>query len=198
MSTQANWYLFDYGMVISEAPTEQDWVALSEAAELPLQEPDGPYWQHRVSYDVGQIDVDEYWSLVLGREVSAGLREELHALDLRAWSNLNTDTLDVLEAIDSSGTNMALLSNMPTEMANFFQHSSIWAKYFSHLFFSGQLGLVKPDPEIYQHVLQTLDVPAASVIFIDDRQENLDAAEALGIQTVLHHPGVDLATQLGL
>jgi putative hydrolase of the HAD superfamily len=198
VSTRANWYLFDYGMVISEAPTEQDWAALSEAAGLPLTNPDGPYWQYRVDYDAGRIGVAEYWQRVVGREISDGLREELHALDLRAWSNLNSDTLDVLEAIDSSGVKMALLSNMPTEMADFFQHSSVWAKYFSRLFFSGHLGLVKPEPEIYQHVLQELGASGDQVVFIDDRQENLDAAAKLGIRTVLHHPGVELASELGL
>lgn len=185
-------------MVISEAPTEQDWSALAEAAGVPLQSPDGPYWRHRIEYDAGRLGVREYWQKVLGREVSEGLKEELHALDLRAWSNLNSDTLDVLEAIDSTGQKMALLSNMPTEMAEFFGHSSVWAKYFSRLFFSGQLGLIKPDPAIYRHVLKALDAPAESVLFIDDRQENLDAAAALGIRTVLHHPGVELSVELGL
>lgn len=198
MSTRANWYLFDYGQVISEAPTAQDWAALSEAAGAPLDAPDGPYWQHRIGYDAGTIGVAEYWELVLGRKITDGLREELHALDLRAWSNLNSDTLDVLEAIDSAGVKMALLSNMPTEMANFFQHSSVWAKYFSRLFFSGHLGLVKPDPAIYRQVLQELGAAGSEVVFIDDRQENLDAAAGLGIRTVLHHPGVDLAQELGL
>lgn len=198
MSTHPDWYLFDYGMVISEAPTEQDWVALSEAAELPLEAPDGPYWHYRSDYDAGKINVAEYWQQVLGREISDGLREELHALDLRAWSNLNSDTLDVLEAIDSSGVEMALLSNMPTGMADFFQHSSVWAKYFSRLFFSGHLGLIKPQPEIYQHVLQELGVSGPQVVFIDDRQENLDAAAKLGIRTLLHRQGVDLASELGI
>lgn len=193
-----NWYLFDYGMVISDAPTEQDWRALSEAAGLELATPKGPYWQNRADYDAGKLNVSQYWELVLGREISDGLREELHALDIRAWSNLNSDTLDVLEAIDSTGANMALLSNMPTEMADFFQHSSAWAKYFSKLYFSGHLGLIKPEKAIFEHVLAELSVSAENVTFIDDRQENLDAAAALGLRTVLHHPGVDLSTELRL
>lgn len=51
-------------------------------------------------------------------------------------------------------------------------------KNFEHQFLSYEMGLAKPDPAFFHHVLQTLDVPAAACIFIDDRAENVEAALA--------------------
>ncbi|AJT41320.1 HAD family hydrolase [Psychromicrobium lacuslunae] len=193
-----NWYLFDYGMVISQPPTAADWEALAEASGFAAEPESSAYWQHRRGYDAGELSTEQYWQRVLGRSVSSGQLAQLHALDVRAWSHLNGETLDVLEAIDSTGAGLALLSNMPVELAKDLGASSVWPRFFSKLYFSGQLGLVKPDAQIYQHVLDDLAVPAAQVTFIDDRQENLDAAAALGFNTVLHTPETDLAVELKL
>jgi putative hydrolase of the HAD superfamily len=46
---------------------------------------------------------------------------------------------------------------------------------------SGELNLLKPHPEIYQHVLGDLGVSAADAVFIDNRESNVRGAEALGI-----------------
>ncbi len=57
---------------------------------------------------------------------------------------------------------------------------------FEQYFLSYEMGLLKPDPAFFHHILQTLGTPAAECIFIDDRAENVDAALSVGIslQTV--------------
>ena len=64
---------------------------------------------------------------------------------------------------------------------------------------SFEMGCVKPDKEIYQKMLDDLDVPAEQVLFIDDNQVNVDTAKALGIdayRTVGHQALLDLFQQL--
>lgn len=46
---------------------------------------------------------------------------------------------------------------------------------------SGELKLLKPHSEIYQHVLDDLGISAAAAVFIDNREANVRSAEALGI-----------------
>jgi putative hydrolase of the HAD superfamily len=41
--------------------------------------------------------------------------------------------------------------------------------------------MLKPHPEIYQHVLDDLGISAAEAVFIDNREPNVRGAEALGI-----------------
>jgi FMN phosphatase YigB (HAD superfamily) len=44
--------------------------------------------------------------------------------------------------------------------------------------------LIKPDPAIYEHTLRGLGVTASEALFLDDREVNIRAAQALGIYAV--------------
>jgi HAD superfamily hydrolase (TIGR01509 family) len=46
---------------------------------------------------------------------------------------------------------------------------------------SHQLGAVKPDPELFASAVAVLDLPPPSVVFLDDNQQNVDAADQAGI-----------------
>ena len=59
------------------------------------------------------------------------------------------------------------------------------SRYLRHSYVFYQLGLRKPDPEIYLAVLEHLGVAAQRCIFIDDRHENCEAANALGMTGLL-------------
>ena len=52
---------------------------------------------------------------------------------------------------------------------------------FDCLIFSGEVRRAKPEPEIYQRTINCLGVKHAEALFVDDREENLRAASALGI-----------------
>ena len=56
---------------------------------------------------------------------------------------------------------------------------------FDVVVFSADLGIRKPDPAIFQHTLELLDVAAHSCVFADDTEANLVPAQALGM-TVMH------------
>jgi FMN phosphatase YigB (HAD superfamily) len=52
---------------------------------------------------------------------------------------------------------------------------------FDHVFPSYRTGYFKPEPRAFLHVLEELAIPAASAFFLDDRQENVEQAMALGM-----------------
>ena len=52
-------------------------------------------------------------------------------------------------------------------------------------FFLVKIGSEKPDPIAYQVMLQALELPAKEVIFVDDRLENIEAAQRLGLDAIL-------------
>ena len=58
------------------------------------------------------------------------------------------------------------------------------ADVFDHLTFSSELGVMKPDPRIYQHALQGLGVLPGEAIFVDDFLRNVEGAQALGMAAV--------------
>ena len=61
--------------------------------------------------------------------------------------------------------------------------------WFSQLFLSYKLHLEKPEPEIYQAVLDMAGIKAEESLFIDDNQPNLDAAAKMGFHTLLSTSG---------
>ncbi len=57
-------------------------------------------------------------------------------------------------------------------------------KYFDVAFSSCYVGLRKPEPAIYQRVLDILGRPAERILFIDDRAENAQAASNVGMKVI--------------
>lgn len=55
-------------------------------------------------------------------------------------------------------------------------------RHFDQVFLSYEIGSMKPDPMIFQHVLSVLDTPPETVAFFDDSARNVAAANKLGIR----------------
>jgi len=51
---------------------------------------------------------------------------------------------------------------------------------------SGEVGLHKPQPEIYRLACERLGIEPAEAVFVDDLRENVEGAEAVGMTGVLH------------
>jgi glucose-1-phosphatase len=61
--------------------------------------------------------------------------------------------------------------------------------YFDHAYYSHELGMRKPEAEIFQYVLNRHALNPSETLFMDDTLENIEAAKKLGIQTLLiQHP----------
>jgi glucose-1-phosphatase len=60
--------------------------------------------------------------------------------------------------------------------------STTLAALFDHTFLSHQMGLVKPDAEVYLHVVEALGCAPERILFLDDNQPNVDAARACGLR----------------
>ena len=61
---------------------------------------------------------------------------------------------------------------------------------------SGRVGLIKPDPEIFQHHQGAFDLGPEATLFIDDNQNNVDAARAFGWQALHYTDELDLEASL--
>lgn len=180
------WVLFDYGGVVCTYQTEEDVGLLAAAAGAGVAEFCDAYWAYRLSYDHAELDGTTYWHKVaaaLGLSFSAAQIAELIRLDIKSWLHLNEGTIALIKDLADAGYRLALLSNMPAEVAAVIAEQPV-AQAFEHRAFSCYLGSVKPDPECYRAVLAVLGARPADVIFIDDRPHNVAGAEAVGIRGV--------------
>jgi putative hydrolase of the HAD superfamily len=189
------WVLADFGEVIS-APLPAETVG--ELADLAGQQADefrDRYWKFRPSYDLGQSD-RAYWSAVLGRQAEPQLVAAMVRVDMAGWMTLNPRTLPALFRFGTrAGVRLALLSNAPEPLAAAIDDSG-WSARFDRCFYSCRLGLAKPDPAIFEAVLDDLGATPPSVLFIDDRAENTLAARALGLPAVRFTSAEELPGQL--
>jgi epoxide hydrolase-like predicted phosphatase len=71
-----------------------------------------------------------------------------------------------------------------------------WDQMFDAVVISGEVGMRKPEPAIFAHVLELLGVRAEETVFVDDLRPNVEAAEALGLVGVHHTSYADTAPAL--
>ena len=62
-----------------------------------------------------------------------------------------------------------------------------WDEMFDVVVISGEVGMRKPEPRIFEHTLALLGLRPEECVFVDDLRHNIDAAVALGMVGVLHH-----------
>ncbi|MDD2927904.1 MAG: HAD family phosphatase [Candidatus Omnitrophica bacterium] len=78
---------------------------------------------------------------------------------------------------------VALISNIDVLHYEYLKNHFPVFNVFDRLFLSYELGLVKPNPLIYQKVLATLKVGPENVFYTDDRPELVESAQRLGIKS---------------
>jgi putative hydrolase of the HAD superfamily len=86
----------------------------------------------------------------------------------------------VVARLQAAGRGVYLLSNISREFA---AHAAELPGLsgFDGMVMSGPLGIVKPSPAIYTHLLRTYQLDPATCVFIDDRAENIAGAQNVGI-----------------
>ena len=190
--------VFDYGEVISRTPSNRARAELVAVAGVPDAVFWGPYWAHREGLDEGTTSIRDYWTLVgtdLGVEFSESRIQELWVADYTGWLSVEPAVFDILSDLHEGGTRVALLSNAGFDFASPFRFSPM-ARFFERMFVSAELGLLKPDPRIFEEVARELGITPAEMVFIDNKQENVDGAAALGISVHLFTTAEDLRSFL--
>lgn len=103
------------------------------------------------------------------------------------WSSLSArfcpETLHFLQEI-AQDKRLCILTNGGDRVEQDVEEAGA-SRYFHRIYNTARIGVAKPDPRIYQHVLAKESVEASEVFFIDDKLENVLAAETLGMQG--HH-----------
>ena len=177
--------IFDYGGVISLPQAAADLDVIADLAGVGRDSE--PFWRayyaHRDSLDRGSAGVAAYWRAIaddVGASWDDARVNELWAADFRSWLSINPGTIEVLADLKAGRSRMALLSNAGPDFGSYLRRGRV-GDFFAACYVSGELGLIKPQPEIYRHALDGLGVSAAEAIFIDDREANVRGAQALGI-----------------
>ncbi|AAT89634.1 hypothetical protein ATY41_00735 [Leifsonia xyli subsp. xyli] len=190
--------VFDYGEVISTTPTEADRAALVTLAGADSGSFWPAYWRRRNALDQGTLSIQQYWRGIereLGEQWADAKIHQLWLTDFRSWLSIDQNTLQVLLDLKEGGTRLALLSNAGPDFGSYFRHGTL-GDLFEKVFVSGELGTIKPSADIFEHVLAELCVTAAETVFIDNKEENVRGAEAVGMAGYVYTSAADLRAYL--
>lgn len=190
--------IFDYGNVLSQSQPIAETQAMAGILDLPLKRFTELYWQFRIPYDAGEFEPEEYWDTVAKTASRALMVEQVGVLieiDSRSWSHPSRGVPEWARQLRAAGLRTAVLSNMPVPVRDYVLRCP-WLPEFHARVFSCEVGICKPVPEIYQACIERLGVTASEILFLDDREANVRAAEALGLHAVLFKDASAAASEI--
>ncbi|HSN93681.1 MAG TPA: HAD family phosphatase [Anaerolineaceae bacterium] len=126
-------------------------------------------------------------------------REMILAYDSRYPETISgpiQPVVEILKELKAAGNSLYGLSNWPADKFAVIRKTNAFFGLFDDIVISAEVKLVKPDPAIFQLLLNRIARPAQDCIFIDDSESNIRVAEELGFKTVLFKSAEQLVTEL--
>ena len=178
-----NVILFDLGGVIIN--WNDDWLydEITSQLKQPFEKIKSKYNANLCSLYESKINESEFWDLVL--EKNNIIDKKIISKTFSKMSSINYDLLNFAKSLKNDGHTIGILSNLTPETSMCIDKNQF--KDFDYHFYSNSLRMSKPNPEIYQYVCEQID--SKKILFVDDKQENLDAAKLFHIDTILFTPG---------
>ena len=152
-----------------------------------LQAYEAAHERENFFWERGLMSAREFFDrTVLGPNPQLGFTyEQLWPMVCGQSSVLHEECFDILDELTATGRyRMATLNNESRELNAYRMDVFGLRHYFSYLICSGYVHEMKPAAGIYQAAIDISGLPAESSLFIDDKQENCDAAVTLGMQAI--------------
>ena len=194
--TSIDHVLFDIGGVLGS----NGWDREQRAAAIERFGLDADDFQYRHeetigAFESGQISLDEYLDVTVFSGPRTFSRDEFKRF-MFELSTPYADSIGIARALRDAGARLATLNNESRELnVHRIQRFGLCG-LFDVFFSSCWLGVRKPTREIYERVLGMTQAVPQRTLFIDDREQNLAPARALGMQTIHFQSASALATDL--
>jgi putative hydrolase of the HAD superfamily len=164
-------------------------LALAEKSGRPFDDKTREYFiRHTNAFETGQYTPEVFRAKMLKQFFPEATAEEFET----AWNSVLVGVwpgrVELVRQL-SQRYRLHLLSN--TNVLHFQEYFLETEDLFApmrNLFWSFELGLRKPEHDVFRHVLKELKAPVKEVLFIDDLPANVDAARKLGFRTLLADP----------
>lgn len=142
----------------------------------------------------GEIDAAQFEKRLAAELARHGSRVPADGLLARMFAGISPSEsmLGLVARVKQAGLRTAVLSN---SWGNEYPTQG-WDELFDAVVISGEVGMRKPEPRIFEHVLSLIDLTASDCVFVDDLPHNVDAAVQLGFVGVLHRSYDETALEL--
>lgn len=179
--------VFDFGGVMT-GESKKEVVVQFLRSTFNLSEPEFEKinLEKKEALNAGKSD-EEFWLQFAEQQkiaLPATWPKELKAV-MKEAIGVNPEMYILVAELRAKQIPVALLSNIDTRLAKLIREFGLYEP-FDPCLLSCEIGVKKPDPKAYQVLLDQLKVSTTKdVVFIDDRQENVDAALKFGLDALL-------------
>jgi putative hydrolase of the HAD superfamily len=186
--------IFDLGGVLVDISVAKTIKALAKLSGVSPEDIQGGYVKYPAffAYERGEISDIEFRTMLKKTFSFEATDEEIDQCWNAMLLELPERKLRFLEKLKNEFSVYALsnTNNIHIQYVNsIFLKDELLDGYFHKCYYSHEVGMRKPEPRIYSHVLQDANLIPDKTLFLDDNAENLMAAKVLGIQTLhVTHP----------
>jgi 2-haloacid dehalogenase len=124
---------------------------------------------------------------------------ELHLFDERWVETLGEpieENVALLRRLKAAGRPVYAISNFATVKFAIARQMFDFLNEFDDAVISGHVGVMKPDPRIFEILFERVRRRPEELVFVDDSLKNIEAARALGMPAIHFRPDVDLRSEL--
>jgi len=129
---------------------------------------------------LGNISPDEFWNRV---DVAPELEDEF-----LSRHSLNPGIIELLSRAKDNGISVWCLSNDVGRWSAKLRKNLGIEKFLKGAIISGDVGVRKPDKEIYAILIHSIGYKIEDILFVDDREKNVIASRKAGIETIMFNP----------
>lgn len=152
------------------------------------------YRKWEVEFDLGNINEIGFWEGVnteLGTQVDPRI---LTSIVLSGYK-VNRQVVSLAKRL-RDGFKLAVYSNYRREWFEKLDRKFNLSQYFDDVFISSDIGVLKPDPMVFEWVCKKLAIAPGEMILIDDEVDNVESAKRFGASGVLFKNAVQAATDI--
>ncbi|MDU7190212.1 MAG: glucose-1-phosphatase [Enterobacter sp.] len=181
-------YIFDLGNVIVDIDFNRVLGAWSDFSRVPLATLKQNFAMGETfhQHERGEIS-DEAFAERFCQEMGLSLSYEQFSHGWQAvFVAVRPEVIDIMHKLREQGHRVVVLSNTNR------LHTTFWPEEYPEvkaaadkIYLSQEMGMRKPEPEIYQKVLEQEGFSARDAVFFDDNEANIDGARKVGITSVL-------------
>jgi putative hydrolase of the HAD superfamily len=179
--------ILDYGGVISQPQNAENVNNILQSLKQDHNDFMEVYRGRRAQYDSGQISGEKYWVNILrhyGLEPNGFDIARLIQEDVRSWTQINEAMIQFITESRGKIHKLAVISNMTSDSLAFIKKHHRWPELFDELILSCEIGINKPDRQIYETCLRKLNVYPNECLFVDDSLENVKGAIDVGMYAI--------------
>lgn len=188
--------VFDIGKVLLHFDFKRTTQRLASRCSLPPHEMDKVWVSKLVDdYARGRLSCEEFAKQAARQVGFSGAPEEF----LEAWSDIfepNPAMFDRVHRWKARGLRLFLLSNTCESHVRFFTKRWDIFRKFDGATYSCRVDALKPEPTIYRALLAEFGVEPADAVYLDDLEENIAAARAIGLRGIAYRNESDLVARL--